>query len=109
MNNQPILNADKPVVVNLPNSTLAIISLVSGILGWTFAPFLGAIVAIITGHLAKSEIRKSNGALGGGGMATAGLILGYLHIAIFIFACLAVILIWGLGFGSLLFLSAHGR
>ena len=39
------------------NSTLAIVSLVSGILGWSLVPFLGAIVAVITGHMAKKEIR----------------------------------------------------
>jgi hypothetical protein len=56
--NQPY--QPQPVV---PNSNLAIVSLVMGILGWTLLPTLGAIVAIITGHMAKNEIRKSNGGL----------------------------------------------
>ncbi len=64
------------------NSTTAIISLVSGILGWTLLPFLGSIVAIITGHMAKSEIKRSAGTIGGNGMATAGLILGYVSIVL---------------------------
>ncbi len=81
------------------NSTTAIISLVSGILGWTFVPGLGAIVAIITGHMAKSEIKKSMGALGGDGMATAGLILGYSNLALGLcIVCVAVILpLMGIG------------
>jgi hypothetical protein len=62
-------------------STLAIISLIGGITGWTVLPFLGAIVAVITGHMAQSEIKKSGGMITGKGMATAGLILGYLAIA----------------------------
>jgi hypothetical protein len=104
------LNAvNGPVRPPVPTSTLAIISLVFGILGWSFFPTLGAIVAIITGHLAKNEIRKSNGALGGEGLAKAGLILGYLHIAIVLLVICAVILIWVLGFGSIFFLSPHGR
>ena len=65
-----------------PNSTLAIVSLVAGILGFSFVPLLGSIAAVITGHMAKSEIKKSAGSLGGNGMATAGLILGYLAIGL---------------------------
>ncbi|MGH9710287.1 MAG: DUF4190 domain-containing protein, partial [Candidatus Acidiferrales bacterium] len=37
--------------------------------------------AIILGHLAQTEIRKSGGRLQGDGMALAGLILGYLSAA----------------------------
>jgi len=60
---------------------MAIVSLIGGIAGWTVLPFLGSIVGIITGHMAKSEIKKSGGMVTGNGMATAGLILGYLSIA----------------------------
>ncbi len=73
------------------NSTTAIISLIAGIAGWTLLPFLGAIVAIITGHIAKGEIKRSAGMLTGNGMATAGLILGYVNIALGI--CLICVLI----------------
>ena len=59
------------------NSTLAIISLIGGITGFTILPMLGSIVAIITGHMAQSEIKKSGGMLTGKGMAIAGLIMGY--------------------------------
>jgi hypothetical protein len=81
------------------NSTTAIVSLVAGILGWTFVPGLGAIVAVITGHMAKSEIKKSMGTLGGDGMATAGLILGYSNIALGLcIVCIAVVIpLMGLG------------
>jgi hypothetical protein len=66
----------------LPNSQAAIVSLVFGILSYVMLPFIGSIVAIVAGHIAKREIRDSNGQLGGGGMATAGLVLGYLQIGI---------------------------
>jgi hypothetical protein len=65
-----------------PNSSLAIISLVAGILGLTFFPLIGSIVAIITGYMAKKEIRASAGALSGDGLATAGLVLGWIVIGI---------------------------
>ena len=65
-------------------STLAIVSLVFGILTWAVLPFIGAIVAIVCGHLARSEIRRApvGTQLEGNGMALAGLILGYLHLLI---------------------------
>jgi hypothetical protein len=64
-------------------STLAIVSLVFGILTWAVLPFIGAIVAIVCGHLARSEIRREpvGTVMEGNGMALAGLILGYLHLA----------------------------
>lgn len=65
-----------------PNSTMAIISLVAGILGWTLLPGISSIAAIITGHLAKKEIRESGGSLSGDGLATFGLILGYSAVGI---------------------------
>jgi hypothetical protein len=80
-------------------STLAIISLIGGITGFSVLPFLGALVAVITGHMAQSEIKKSNGLVTGKGMATAGLIMGYLVLAGGIcIACLAIILpLMGIG------------
>jgi type II secretory pathway pseudopilin PulG len=39
------------------------------------------VVAIILGHLSLSEIKKSAGRLTGEGLATAGLILGYIGVA----------------------------
>lgn len=73
------------------DSTLAIVSLVTGIVGWTILPFIGSIVAVITGHLAKKEIRESGGTLGGDGMALAGLILGYTMIGLAILSLIIFI------------------
>jgi hypothetical protein len=75
-------------------STLAIVSMVSGIVCWFILPLLGAIVAVITGHMAKREIRDSGGLLTGDGMATAGLALGYLHLVLSVCGlCLAMIFV----------------
>ena len=71
-----------------PNSNMAVASMILGILGWTVIPTLGAIAAIITGHMAKKEIRESMDSLGGDGMATAGLIMGYANIVIALCGCL---------------------
>jgi hypothetical protein len=72
-----------PILPIMPhNSTMAIISLIGGIAGWTVLPFLGSVVAVITGHMAKNEIKKGGGMITGNGMATAGLILGYIALAL---------------------------
>ena len=80
-----------------PNSTLALVSLIAGILGLTFLPTIGSIVAVVTGYMGKKEIRESGGVLGGDGMATAGLILGWIGVALLLIgicvACVAFALI----------------
>ena len=73
-------------------SSLAIISLVAGIIGWTIIPFICSVVAVITCHLAKKEIRESGNTMSGDGMALAGLILGYTMIGISLLAILVVVL-----------------
>jgi type IV pilus assembly protein PilA len=62
-----------------PTSGKAIGSLICGIF-FFFLP--ASIIAIILGHLSLSEIRKSAGRLKGQGIATVGLILGYMGIAV---------------------------
>lgn len=69
---------------------LAIGSLICGIL---FFIFPSALVAIVLGHVSRSQIRKSQGRQTGSGMALAGLILGYLGISfipILIIAAIAI-------------------
>src|SRR5947199_4742662 len=61
---------------------IAIWSLVLAILSFTCGWLVTAIPAVICGHIARSKIRKSGGALGGKGVATAGLILGYIALVL---------------------------
>lgn len=70
--------------VPLPTSTLAIISLISGILGFTFFPLIAAIIAIVTGHLARQETRSTPPRAAGDGMATAGIVMGYIQVGLII-------------------------
>ena len=73
----------QPAVSYPRTSTLAIVSLISGIASWLPLPLLGAIVAVVCGHLARGEIRRAPaGTIEGDGMAIAGLILGYAHLAL---------------------------
>lgn len=76
-------------------STYAILSLAFGLMAWLMAPLLGAIVAVVCGHLARAEIRRAHGAIEGDGMAMAGLILGYLQIALAVVFALMVAIFFG--------------
>lgn len=76
-------------------STLAVVSLVSGILGWTLLPLLGTIAAIITGHMARGEIRRMPDRLEGDGMALAGLILGWVAVAFWVLGLVLLFAVFG--------------
>ena len=65
----------------------AVASLVLGIIGIVVCTPCG-IFAVIYGHRALPEIDRSNGTIGGRGMAIAGLVLGYIAVA---FLALAVV------------------
>ncbi|QMT41624.1 DUF4190 domain-containing protein [Neisseria shayeganii] len=75
-------------------SHLAIVSLICGLLGWTLLPLAGSIAAVITGHMARRDIRH-NPALSGDGLALAGLILGYSCLIFSLLAFLAIFLFFG--------------
>lgn len=85
-----------------PNSGLALTSLICGIGGlvlfWLWAPVVASIIAVITGHMALKQI-KGNPALGGRGMAIAGLITGYAGIGLLV-AQIAIVLFAFLFFGA---------
>jgi hypothetical protein len=57
---------------------LAIASMVLGIL-WLY--WIGSILAVIFGYVAKKQIDESGGAQGGRGMAIAGIVLGWIGVA----------------------------
>lgn len=69
-------------------SSLAVVSLIFGILAYVFLPGIGALIAVICGHSARSEIRRAPpGSIEGDGVALAGLILGWIQLGF----CLVVI------------------
>ncbi len=65
-----------------PTSGFAIASLICSIVSWFLAPFIGGVLAVIFGHIARQEIRRSQGWKRGNGLALAGLVIGYIHIAV---------------------------
>jgi hypothetical protein len=89
-----------------PSSQLAIASLVLGVLSWVLLPVLGALGAIVCGHLARRDIRAARGALGGDGLAIGGLVLGYAHLVVLVLGVIAAILFFG-GLAALIAFAAH--
>jgi hypothetical protein len=65
-----------------PTNDKALISLIAGVLGLTLFPLIGSFVAVVTGVMARREIRESAGVYGGEGLATAGLVLGWIGIGL---------------------------
>lgn len=85
-----------PPAVNpgAPKSTngLAIASMVLGIL-WVY--WIGSILALVFGYVAKGQINASGGQQGGKGMAIAGIVLGWVGVGVL---CISiVVLILGAG------------
>ena len=75
-----------------PTNQLAIVSLVAGIASFAILPVVGAIIAVITGHMARSQIRRTGE--GGSGLAVIGLILGYVHLALGVLVLLLFVVVF---------------
>lgn len=76
----------------LPSSTLAVVSLISALLGFTFVPVIGGIVALITGYMARNETRSIPPKASGDGMATAGIIMGWVQLGLLVVGiCCAIV------------------
>jgi len=93
---QPTFQYANPIVMyKAPTNSAAVASLVFGIVSWFLCPLVGGILAVVFGHTAQGQIRRSGES--GAGMATAGLVLGYIHIA----AAAIFVIFWLLILGGL--------
>lgn len=86
----------QPELLGSPKrNNIAFASLVMGITCWFLSPLVGGILAVMSGHQARREMRQSGES--GGLMAAAGLVLGYMNIVVYG----SVVLFWLLLFGGL--------
>ncbi len=70
-------------------ATASLILSILGLIG--ILPIIGSIIGLFLGYSAKSEIDRSNGTIGGRGMAQWGIALGWIGIVIMAAAvCLIV-------------------
>ncbi len=83
----------------LPTSSLATTSLVMGILGFTVLPLLASVVALITGYAARKETRAVPPRASGDGMATAGIVMGWIQIGLVVvaFCCFVAYMVFIFG------------
>jgi hypothetical protein len=87
-------------------SAWAVFSLIAAILAWLGVFGLGGIAAIISAYIAKNEIKNSGGRVSGNGMATAGLVMGWLNVVFAcLMACLAILLLTALVAGPVFFIG----
>ena len=100
-----------PPEAPLPTSGMAIASLVTGILGFTMAPLLGGVIAILTGYAARKDTRAVPPRASGDGLATAGIIMGYVQIGLAVIGvcCLLAYLVFFLGILGSVFSSGHSQ
>jgi hypothetical protein len=75
-----------------PTSGKATGALILGIAGIFFCPLVCAILALVLGYQARSEIDRSGGRIGGRGQATAGIVLGWVGVGlVLLFVALVII------------------
>ena len=106
------MSEDRVIIDNEPKRTSvwAVVSLISGISNYLGFFIFGAIIALITGYVAKNEIRDGNGQIEGERLASAGVILGWIGLglallAVCLFVAVAVGLTGGAIFGIFSFLT----
>ncbi|MGH9096108.1 MAG: DUF4190 domain-containing protein [Acidimicrobiales bacterium] len=73
------------------NNGLAIAAMVCSFFFWVWG--LGAVLGILFGFIARSQIKKSNGTQRGEGMALAGIIIGFAGIVIGIILIIVVVVV----------------
>jgi hypothetical protein len=66
-------------------NTMAILSLVFSLVSLFIIPILAAILGVIFGHVGKRQIRETGE--GGDGLATAGLVIGYISLGLWVIGC----------------------
>jgi hypothetical protein len=90
---EPRLEGGVPPEGGPPTSGLAIAALVLGILGVIqVLPVVGSALALLFGYMARSDIRDRPAALSGEGLATAGIVLGWIGVGLWVLGALGLVL-----------------
>jgi hypothetical protein len=87
----PVYGAPSGGYGAVKTNTLAIVSLVSSLVGLLIIPLLGSIAGVVTGHMSLGQIKRTGEQ--GRGLALAGTIMGYVGLA---FVLLGIILLLAL-------------
>lgn len=87
---------------------MAIASLIAGILGLTLCTGLASPLALIFGYIGKNQIDESGGSQEGRGLAVAGIITGWIGVALVILVIVAIIALGGLAAIGAAFSGSEG-
>jgi len=87
----PVQNPQYPPATT--TNGFAITSMVMGILGFVVLFGLGSLLALVFGYIAKSQIKRSATPQEGSGLATAGIVMGWIGIALSILFVAGLILL----------------
>ena len=71
-------------VVHLPPSKTNGMAIASLVLGIVWLWWLGSVLALVFGYVGKSQIDRSGGRETGRGMAVAGIVLGWIGVAVLV-------------------------
>lgn len=69
-------------------------SIASMVLGILWLYWVGSILALVFGYIARRQIRQAQGQQSGDGMAIAGIVLGWIGIGV-----LLLLIVLGVGIG----------
>jgi len=83
----------------------ALVSVISGVLAWLGMCGRGGLAAVVCGHIGRRQIRSEPHLYTGEGLATAGLVLGYLNLALSLAGCCLMALIFAGAISMPLFLE----
>lgn len=75
-------------------SAKAVLAFVFAFVGLFTCPLLGAILGVMLGNQAQTEIDQSGGAQTGRPLATAGVIIGWISVVVFLIAVVMTAIIF---------------
>ena len=81
---------------------MALASLLCAAASFILLPLVPAVAAIILGYAARDRIRRSEGALEGDGLATAGIVIGIINVVL-VLGLLTTVVVVSLYNAALLF------
>jgi hypothetical protein len=61
------------------------------VLGIVWIYWIGSILALVFGYIARAQIKRSNGVQTGQGLALAGIVLGWVGVAVLVVVVLLIV------------------
>jgi hypothetical protein len=79
----------------VPTNGMAVASLILGIAGLSVVPVIGSVLALILGYMAKRDIRQRPTETTGEGLATAGVVMGWIGVVLTVLVVCGILAFFG--------------